>query len=751
MTMASQSRCSASRRLFLEALSRAKVYARSVVKNKPVYLLIGILTAFLFSFGAFFEEEIVIFAANPLAVMGDAEFYLTYILVLLLAASLLLVAHRFYDLRINWIFFGIASALFICDLIATFAFSDSFTISLPNASGDLVQIVYLLNWPERIRYVTSFSFTCVLLYIIFAVLPKILRDPKQLTAYFYGGLVVAFALIVYSYIAEWPIYFQYFNPSSVVSINVAPQSFTNNRNTYGIMLLIGIICGSYLQVQNHRWWFCIPAIFFYLNEFFILSKTSLLIATAFLAVFFIYRYVKDLSLHLIMDNVLLALALAFLAFFIWFIGSGTVQYIPFLDKIVKNTLSTFETVKDTTLISRLWIWQTSVSLQGTNLFYVIFGFGYGNYGYLLGQAVNGFHSLGYAHLGLLQIMGRFGLIGLIIYLAMLIYIFTLLLKGIGRKDAMSAIGLMAFIAILLHGLTESTAFLGGDTKSLFAMIIVFLPALVSDYQSNHPEIVQVQMSMYSSPFGLKADYPVTDSQAARMAFFLMTPVYLILIGTTHVFHLADGVALFDGVWPALSLTVLFLIIPKAVGDLHSFYRFVSDRFLIIFSAASGVCVFALAAIAVTLPEIWSFLIVAICAAGLLFAIHWLSRKFHEPELKEYLLKVYLPYVSIAASLLLANLLLAYLVPQPSVYFGLVLAFIDLVAFLLIAAYSPLSSRLAYPFNLQWLFIERWAFAANIRWELGLTIDHRRTVAFHRAAYKKRLQKAKVGEGEDRSA
>jgi putative flippase GtrA len=73
-------------------------------------------------------------------------------------------------------------------------------------------ITYLLTDSERIRSIITFGVTCMYLYIVLAIIPKVLRSRRQLTIYFVGSILLIIVAIIWSFIYESNIYTYYFNP-----------------------------------------------------------------------------------------------------------------------------------------------------------------------------------------------------------------------------------------------------------------------------------------------------------------------------------------------------------------------------------------------------------------------------------------------------------------------------------------------------------------------------------------------------------
>ena len=340
---------------------------------KHIYVLMGIAIAFMFTIGAFFEEGVAFFDPIYTTIMSELEYYLSLIAVLLSVGIFLFLVHRYYTIKINWIFLSIAMMLVICNAIAVLAFPSIYeTVGMDAKTGDTFPAVYFVTNSERLRFIITFAVTCLYLYLIFAVVPKVLRNSKQLTIYFYGGVVVVFVSIIWSFIFENSIYRAYFDPSMTPTLSTVVESFYNNRNSFGTMIVIGICACGYLQCQSHHWWNYLIMAFFSLELFFVLSKTSMLLVSIFWVAFLIYRYVLTIKAHPIRNNIILGIVLAIAGFWTWFVASSNIQQAPTLNKIFTNFVDAITDTSEDTMSSRANIWKLCIQ-ELNNPFRVIFG------------------------------------------------------------------------------------------------------------------------------------------------------------------------------------------------------------------------------------------------------------------------------------------------------------------------------------------------------------------------------------------
>jgi len=693
---------------------------------KHIYVLMGIAIAFMFTIGAFFEEGVAFFDPIYTTIMSELEYYLSLIAVLLSVGIFLFLVHRYYTIKINWIFLSIAMMLVICNAIAVLAFPSIYeTVGMDAKTGDTFPAVYFVTNSERLRFIITFAVTCLYLYLIFAVVPKVLRNSKQLTIYFYGGVVVVFVSIIWSFIFENSIYRAYFDPSMTPTLSTVVESFYNNRNSFGTMIVIGICACGYLQCQSHHWWNYLIMAFFSLELFFVLSKTSMLLVSIFWVAFLIYRYVLTIKAHPIRNNIILGIVLAIAGFWTWFVASSNIQQAPTLNKIFTNFVDAITDTSEDTMSSRANIWKLCIQ-ELNNPFRVIFGMGDGNFMWLLSPLMNdGIVGLGYTHNGILAMLDYGGIIRLAVYAAMLIYFLLLVIQNFRHKHANTFACLLAFVLMFIHGFVETTSFMGADSKSLSLLIMIYLPVLTDNFQDKHKEILVDQSAAFAAYPPSKIDHPLSDVQAGCLWLVFVTPVLLL----TMVLY--PFVPLLNNIWFLINAIVLYLFCPLVGGALNGLSRV----------KPKGTCmgiriltiVFMVACFFLPLPVngLIAFLTSVFSAGLLLVLLVLLSRHGREDSFGSYLRSGYLPYLSILFGLAVLGLSLVLFGRLVTRYAIMCAAAIVILGYVLVVAASPSGDYLIYSLKEKWFRNEETWLNQNMKWENKLNNRNKRYYTFTR--------------------
>ena len=90
-----------------------------------------------------------------------------------------------------------------------------------------------------------------------------------------------------------------------------------------------------------------------------------------------------------------------------------------------------------------------------------------------------------SHNGFLMVLGRFGIVGLLVYLALLVYIVVEIIKSAKvRGDGWIGVLLAVLVAVLIHSLFEDTVLLDFRLKGMMTLGIIWIPVGISkrDYE-----------------------------------------------------------------------------------------------------------------------------------------------------------------------------------------------------------------------------------------------------------------------------
>jgi hypothetical protein len=687
--------------------------------HKIAFLFSSVLIALFFTATAFFEEGIAFFDPIYTSQMTNVEFFLSFAIVLILALSLIFVAFRYYRFKPNRIFLAFVVFAFLVDILATASFAETTVIS--------ESVVYVLTPMMRFRYVLSFGAACLAIYILLDICPKIVRSKSSWNIYFYGVVVVALIAVIWSYIVEKDIYANLLNPAIPPSLWPAPQSFTNNRNTYATILMLGIAASSYLQCRNHRWWNIVIALFFYLNEFFVMSKTALLISTVVILAFLAWRYIITLKAHPVKNNCLLALFASVVGIIIMLKTTGWILYFPSLSKLSDEIEINLATASFDSLDGRLSIWTVILANLLKNPLAFIVGTGQGNFTWYLGALIHDqSYVQGYAHSGFFDVLGSSGIIGLIIYGCFLFYLLVLIVGAFRRDRKTAFASLLIFVMLILHGLVESTDLYGANSKSLILLIMLALPLLTDRYQEQNEGNHESFYSEFSRPFQNVVPKNYRGLDFAKASLFVSFPVFAAILGCIAARQLGGQADFDSGACLFLSVLSVFLLSPAIIGAVHEIY--LSDQKLTAIIAFSGFCLWF--ALSLIFSFVFANIVVCVLAilSGTVITLLVIP-KAHFASVWQ-VAKVYFPYLIYGIVIVAVDAIIANCFGSLSTYGLLCMIVINLASYLLMLA-SPLSAFFSSPFADWWQVAENISLAWGVRQEVSLSLRNHRYFTVHK--------------------
>jgi hypothetical protein len=541
-------------------------------KRKKPYFFAGLLVMVYLVITAFFEEGVAYFDPVYTTLMSDTEFFLTFSICVIMWISIVLIGKRFFSISINWVFAIVVACLFFVDVMAI-CFFPTFSVS---TSG-----VYYLSGQLKIRYIIFWLSACMAFYVFFAIMPKIVVSTEQYNIYFILCVFIAVVSTIYSYLREWPSYVSFFNPSTNMKDFHSPISFTNNKNTYGTLLLFGLLSVGYLRMKTSRKWWSLLGVYFLVNLLFVLSKAAILIGLFFSVSFLIWLYVTRLKSHPIITNAYLFFFIAVSIFTcVYLRASGNKLFSRIIQDIPYYFSGQFDS-----LASRADIWESAFGILDNPL-RLFFGIGDWNFSYYLGfDYSSGTTYIESAHSGLVDVFCRFGICGFLIFISMLIFYFFLLANSFKHKRSSAFVNLLIFICVFSHGFVEDTNFLNMQAKSMLSLFMVFMPLLCDwnrDRQGDSNDWILDYSTTTRSSF---CHLPFSRIDSFLYLFFV--PFLSCFCGLFPLFQNWYGITLSDSLLFGVLSCLMILVLPETVYCLTivrnklSSLLFASSIFLIV--------------------------------------------------------------------------------------------------------------------------------------------------------------------------
>ena len=271
-----------------------------------------------------------------------------------------------------------------------------------------------------------------------------------------------------------------------------------NANVWALVIFSGIISALVLSYKKFNWYYFVTMICLFCYLILTSSATAIYISLIVLLAYPFYEifapFKKDRRKSFKLLIIYGAVIISIVGLCALFINVGVPIFANFWKFIDQSILH-----KDfLTITGRTTIWTHIIDLLKGNALDFIFGLGHQT-GSRIYQIYNANHmSVKSAHNAVMEVFLRYGLLGVIIYSAMLISVFVCLGMHIKKKRYRFAfIYGLAYLAILAHSVAESTNIftpnVGGVYLGLFFVLPVINILQSKKFKSVKEELVNVDI------------------------------------------------------------------------------------------------------------------------------------------------------------------------------------------------------------------------------------------------------------------
>ncbi len=661
-----------------------------------LYFSIALLVALSLILGAFLWERIALFSAPPTSFMNPSEFYATFALDVAVLLALLVLIHRNFRIPIAWGWLFLFLLLAIGNAIGTFMFGTHFT-----GSGIFARKPYsydlTFTMAQRVRFVLCFSLACVYFYLVFAVFPKAFPHTRwiRLACWIVMGLVVA--AIVYSALNEQRYFEILVDPNGNIDSGWF-RSFTNNENTYGFILFLGIVLLCFIHNARSRFIYWVLILSLGLYQIIVLSATSIVCTWLFILLYAIYRYALSVRHKPVRSTITLLL---------FIIGVIALTVMIFADAFgpgsvfakIHRQIDLYFSGRSTTFVTRVDTWNVIIKAFTNPISWI---FGAGDFQSRIYLSV--FHGatgevldVYPAHNGWMQMIIDGGFLRLGVYAIVLIRVLYVAIARTGRRSKIAWPILFGIIAMSLHGFMESTSFLCMDTKGFSLLLFLVLPIEIEHFQAKHPAVVGYVASFKTNCPKTRFGYEYTPMRMAKISLYFLALLFVLTVGVGAIFfHMGYGRVEDD--WSFYVLFGLVLMCAPfgyyALGFARKKKRavrwFTLGLILLLGSAAAAMW--------------FNPLITRIgCAVVFLYALFpvWFHPKDVFHGLDDLLRQAFLPYLLIVNIICIADFM-GFLIPEAEFSPHIIIAMTAGTLFLYFTLIAlPKKAKLAYPFAEKW--------------------------------------------------
>lgn len=480
-------------------------YKDTLLIGKKPYAFVFLCIFITCSIGAYTLENIAFINTPNGNFNNNLEFFMLLGVNVVTNFYLLHLLKKYFSFKINIFPLVLFLLALIGNIISLALLPNPFTASLTSTWGDSsVDISFAIDNITKIKYDLLFLLACYYGFMIFSVFPKVIKSSSSFTWLFYVGVFVCLFSIVYSLVTEWDIYVAFVTQKDGYVSSSHVSSCYNNRNTFGTLLLLGIACLALIQSKRHSFINYLLMFVFYIELFFALSKTSIIIATVFIVAFLFYRFIIMIKPHPIRTIIGTLLISGIVSCFLCFGLLKTFGEDSFFVTMLDNFVHAFNIGDNLTFTARTKIWETIVSLMKDSPIAIIFGYGeYSSLNILSAIFSNDPNGSGYfyAHNGVIQLIVSGGLFRLAIGITLIVIFLYKTIKNAVNDNRSAVTFILVFIAFCIHGFSESTFFFPSDTKGMALCFLIMLPCL-ADYENkgkdSNGEKVTVRLKFESS-------------------------------------------------------------------------------------------------------------------------------------------------------------------------------------------------------------------------------------------------------------
>lgn len=310
--------------------------------------------------------------------------------------------------------------------------------------------------------------------IIFALscFPRCSNGTYIYTLVALGIVITAMYGCIYSYVTESEMYSRIFNGIFPSSLYDVPKSFTGNRNVFAWLLLMGQIAFSYLETRKSSFFNWLFMVFFFFNQFFVISKTGMLLSAILLAVFAIYRFIVGVRDHLvrtlaILAGSVLALILAFCILQVT-VGAYFNQYLNYIGFVIEGS----KDISSYSVWMRIDDFQDAYSIISSSTITKYFGFGYSAWQKVLFTWAGKPTSMDISW-GVNLLQNGFAGIAISAFI-WLIVLFTIL-KAMKQRMRGGFFFLLIYLLFLARSVMEAADFVRLDLFGALLYAVIYLP------------------------------------------------------------------------------------------------------------------------------------------------------------------------------------------------------------------------------------------------------------------------------------
>lgn len=344
--------------------------------------------------------------------------------------------------------------------------------------GTAMTVSLYVSGIHKFIFISEMIGVALFIYIGLFVFPKRFASYKFVLYLGYALYILIAVLMIYSFITEFDryiLFFKYFLGTvdrSTIDFNrdCTVKSFIIHRNAFGMVYMLGIIfafINNSIKKQSKLNYILVGV--FYSFMFFTFCKTAILLCSAIILIYFIYRMIVTFKEHQKRNIISLSVVFGVTVILVGILGLSIVTKGQVLGSLY--SLWNSVTLGGSTLRSREFIWDNTFLLIKDGWWLIGRGFGTIN---LLLRPLNLASHRDVAfptHSSMLNMLSEGGIIFLLAYFAFIGYSGYIIYKSFKKDFSVTLTVSLGYFAFILYSLIETIHYLA--LVFLFPIFIIY--------------------------------------------------------------------------------------------------------------------------------------------------------------------------------------------------------------------------------------------------------------------------------------
>src|SRR5574344_496188 len=343
----------------------------------------------------------------------------------------------------------------------------------------LTETTFYVGWYSYITFFAAFFVDCLVFWLIVSFFPSVIKNKNQIIISLLPVIAIMIISCLFSYGYEFSKYLSLISGGSQYSISI--QSFFHSKNAFGLFLFIGSVACTFVIFMTKKLrykWFFVPLIMFGITSLLIECRTAFLCIVILILGICIYLLVKDFKTHVKRNTIILSIVFGFGMIFALFMVVPTFHS-GSLENVYNFFTKVFISIGSSTFSARSNTW--ALVLRVVSGPFIAIGYNETNSIYemnIISIIENGNSSISDFHSGYVSWYAAHGIIGSLIYLAIIGWIVYKIIRIIKKDLSSGLLLLVIMISCLIFMIPETyTMFVSISAYSFIINIILVIFAL----------------------------------------------------------------------------------------------------------------------------------------------------------------------------------------------------------------------------------------------------------------------------------